>query len=427
MELYPYQVVGRDFLAHREVACLWDDPGLGKSFQTLSALKEIGAKNTVILCPASVRMVWQSECEKLNIDSHVVISKGNVGSGVNIMSYDAMVRTLHSEVMASKFDLLVNDEAHFLKNQKSSRTQRVFGEKLDRKDCISHVCSNVWSLTGTPMPNNPSELYPVLRAKFPDAIEHRDGKPMSYWQFVMRYCQTKDNGFGIQITGGHKKNIGELRDKLRGRVIRRRKDEVLKDLPPIRYEKLPVKANLSALPKNELKLVEECLNAPEPLQELKTMGTHVAQLRRITGMSKAKPVAEWALECPYNKVVLFAHHTQVIHELSDRLPNSVYIDGSCNEDQRRNAVDAFQNGDARFFIGQTMAAGTGITLTAANVLVFVEADWVPANLRQAADRIHRIGQLDSCLILFATVPNSIDDDIMGTVKRKLETYKDLGF
>ena len=439
VELFDYQKVGRDFLSHRNEACLWDEPGLGKSFQSLAAATTMGASDINIICPASVRMVWKAECEKLGLDGRVVLENKHVGKGIQIFSYEAASGKLFDDINRRDSDLLITDEGHYLKgfNTRSVknpvngkmvkhppiRVEKIFGRHCDRKGSISERAAVTWSLTGTPMPNNPSELWPTLHALFPDAIAGRDEKPMSYWDFVYRYCKTVDNGFGVQITGG--KNLNDLRDRLRGRILRRKKADVLKDLPEMRYYMLPVEGNLRGLDTDQSEMISKCLDAPDPMAQLRKLAGHVASLRRITGMAKVDSVIKWVEESGYDKVVLFAYHTEVINRLRS-LKGSVYIDGSCTQAQREKAVKDFQEGDAKVFIGQINAAGTGITLTAASVLMFVETSWVPAENRQAADRIHRIGQKDSCLVYFATIPKSIDEDMIKVIRRKMETYKSMG-
>ena len=189
---------------------------------------------------------------------------------------------------------------------------------------------------------------------------------------------------------------------------------------------LPVNGTLKGIPREELDTVEEALeNMNEPLDYLKKIGTHVASLRKITALAKVDAVMKWVRESSFKKVVLFAHHKAVIEKLKE-LENSVYVDGSCSQSHREKAVKDFQHGDAEVFIGQIQAAGTGLTLTAANVLLFVEVSWTPAENRQAADRIHRIGQKNSCLVYFTMIPNSIDENIIRVVKRKTETIRNLG-
>lgn len=439
MELFDYQKVGRDFLSSRATACLWDEPGLGKSFQSLAAAVKLGAKDVNIICPASVRMVWRAECEKLGLDGRIVTEKKYVGNGIQIFSYEAASGKLFEDIYSHKGDMLIVDEGHYLKgfnsrNVKNPKTgriekhpplrvEKIFGRQCDRRGSLSEKVTSVWSLTGTPMPNNPSELWPTIHALFPDAIMKKDGTPMGYWDFVYKYCVTVDNGFGTQITGG--KNLNDLRDRLRGRILRRKKADVLKDLPEIRYYMLPVEGNLRGIDVEQSEVITECLRNPEPMEHLRKIAGHVASLRRITGMAKVESVIKWVEESGFKKVVLFAYHTDVINGLR-KLEGSVYIDGSCTQAQREKAVRDFQEGDAKVFIGQINAAGTGITLTAANVLMFVETSWVPAENKQAADRIHRIGQKDSCLVYFASIPKSVDEDIIKVIKRKVETYRSMG-
>lgn len=437
----PYQEEGIDFLAYNPFNALWDEPGLGKTFQTLMAIKKRSLDDVLITCPASVRLAWKKECEKVGMDCRVILKDGQIGRGINIVSYEGASGRFYEEIMGkSFFQLLVNDEEHFLTgyntrtiphphNKKKKikvptiRVEKIFGRHCDRRNCIGERVDGIWGLTGTPMPNHPAELYAMIRAKFPDAIFNYDEEPMSYWQFVNRYCKTRNNGFGMEILGG--KNLDKLRDELRGRVKRRKKSEVADDLPSISYHLLPVDANLRDLPKEDLELLKECMDKPDPIKAMKRHGPAIASARRIMGMSKVKSVKKWIEESGHDKIVVFAHHKAVIDELR-KIKGSVYIDGSCTSGQREKAVDAFQEGDAPVFIGQIQAAGTGLTLTRASVLVFIEYSWVPAENKQAAERIHRLGQNNNCLVFLATVPNSVDERIMEVVKKKIETYKELG-
>lgn len=436
----PYQETGINFLATRPFACLWDEPGLGKSFQTLMAVKKLGLKNILIICPASVRLVWKNECKKVNLESNILLKKGDVKNGINIVSYNGASGSLYDELADRDWELMVLDEEHFLKgfNTRSvpnprnpskkikvppKRVEKILGRYCDRRDCIAAKCERIWGLTGTPMPNNPSELYPMLRAKFPDAIMDSNDSPMQYWRYVKRYCETKDNGFGIQITGG--KNLMKLREELRGRVLRRKKVDVAKDLPSIQYEMLPVEGNLRSIPPEELEDFKKCFEAEDPLVALRKMGPHIASLRRLTALAKVDAVIKWIEDTNHDKIVVFAHHKAVIDKLRE-MSDTVHIDGSCSQGQREDAVEAFQEGNAKRLIGQIQAAGTGLTLTAASVLLFVEVSWVPADNRQAADRIHRIGQNNNCLVYIATIPNSVDEQVNGVVINKMKTYKELG-
>jgi len=437
MKAFPHQVTGIDFLANRQNACLWDEPGLGKTFQSLSAAKKVGAKNGIIICPASVRMVWKEECEKLNIDSHPVTKKEHLGSGLNVISYNGAT-TLKDDIIRHKYDSLILDEGHYLKGYNSrrvkvddkwrsfppKRVESVFGPNFNKIGGISGKCDIIWSLTGTPMPNYADELWSTLYTLFPDALEKNNGKLMTYWDFVNRYCKTENNGFADQIVGN--KNMSDLRDRLRGRILRRKAEG---NLPSLNYFTLPIEGDnryLKMLGGEHEDLMKKALATSDPLDFLKKNGVAYATLRKITGMAKIKAVMQWVKESSDEKIVIYAHHKDVMNEFK-KLDNSVFIDGSCTPQQREDAVNDFQNGKARIFIGQNQAAGTGLTLTKSSVMLLVEPDGVPANNYQIVKRINRIGQTKSCRIYLPSIEGSyIDKNIMRLNQQKLKGYKELG-
>jgi len=424
--LFPYQQLGVEFLQSQKYAALFDEPGLGKSTQAARAWSALGLKSVLVICPASIRLVWPKEILACDAGDYVVLESKKhrpMPGRINICSYDHAMRYA-DRFCERQWDALVLDEAHFLKSLKAARTKAILGRNASVGGIAAH-CDRIYALTGTPMPNNPSELYPMMRSLFSDAIENRQGKPMTYWQFVNRYCVTRNNGFGIEIVKG--KNLHELRDKLRGRALRRTVKQVLKDLPPFRYDTLPVEGDLKGLPDDERKQVERILKeSDDPLAALNRAAGHVATLRRMTGLAKVPGLLKWIAESGIEKAVIFAQHKDVIASLMSNLENAVGIQGSTTPADREKAVSDFQDGRAQYFVGQMQAAGTGITLTAANTVIFVESSWVPAENEQAAKRIHRIGQDKPCIAYFATIPGSLDERIMEAVARKTADIEALG-
>jgi len=439
MDLYPYQVQGAQFLASKGRALLADEMGLGKSAQAIAACDAVCGvgDNVEVVCPASVVENWIREIERFK--------KGRWTYGV--MSYDRAARMVAAGKMPSSIRVLILDEAHYLKNHKAKRTKAIFGDKCDGSSGLVSRAKHVFCLTGTPTPNNPSELWPILRAVMPQAIamqiqglqnfkpddfvdlslSNMHSRPMAYWPFVQRYCVTRDNGFGIQIVKG--KNLPELKARIAPWVLRRKKDEVLKDLPPIRFDELPLKGDLGTWQAN-IALHPEAALAVKTLEEkgvagLREIAPHVAQLRRVTGLAKVGPAAEWISDWFENggvKLVVFAHHRDVIDALCKSAKpewRACALTGSDSVETRQFIVDDFQRASgSKLFIGQIQAAGTGITLTAASDLLFVESSWVPAENEQAAMRIHRIGQKNACMVRFATLAGSIDENIQRAVMRK---------
>lgn len=420
MELRPYQRRGAAFLHLNGRALLADDMGLGKTAQAVVAAKsDIFVFSVMVVCPASVVENWKREFDMWWPD------RDEIGVNLRVVSYNKAVRP---EYQKDNPDVLILDEAHYLKNYKAKRTKAILGE-----GGLAARSGAVYALTGTPMPNNPSELWPLLQSLAPQTIENPKSKrPYSYWQFVKKFCKTRDNGFGTQITGG--KNLDDLKQRLEGFMLRRLKKDVAEDLPPIEFGQLYVEAGINDVADlftseerqeylEQYKLVADTLKK-EGVEGLAKIASHVATLRRLTGVTKVKPVVEYVrdwLDGTDGKIVLFAWHRDVMAGLMDAMPatKTVWLTGAQDQQTRQQAVDLFQNDpDTRIFIGQIQAAGTGITLTAASNALFVESSWVPADNQQAAMRIHRIGQTEPCLVQFATLSGSIDDQVMNAVRRK---------
>ncbi|MEF2552009.1 DEAD/DEAH box helicase [Aurantimonas sp. A2-1-M11] len=401
----PYQLAGAEFLAARTAALLADEPGLGKSAQAIIAADTAGAGRVLVICPASVVENWRREIEmwSLGLFDFEVLSFDRAGQAT------------------AGFDTLIIDEAHYVKTPTAKRTQTLYGPKWDRVGGLAEQAQRVYLLSGTPMPNNPSELWTHLRALHANAILAKGGKPRTFAQFVGKFCHTRDNGFGMQIVGG--KNHDQLRAALDGFMLRRTKAEVMSEMPALRYAELAVPGRID--PKA---LGDEAVIVRKALEEhgvdgLKMVAGHVTTLRRLTGAAKVAGVAAWVRDWLANgggKIVLFAQHRDVLDGLQAELKPAyavARVDGSTTDRQRQ--VDEFQRGDARVFLGQLQAAGTGITLTAASDLVFVESSWVPAENEQAAQRIHRIGQDQACLVRFATLAGSIDEAVQRAIARKM--------
>lgn len=421
-QLFPYQKDGVKWLAQRDFALLADEPGLGKSAQAIRACE--GLARILVVCPASLRGNWAREFSRFSESPRsveVVFGARVTGCGVTIVSYDFAAR--YPEALAGAYDALILDEAHYLKNPKSKRTKAIFGPKCDRTGGIAENADRIYCLTGTPAPNDPSELWPMVRALAPELLDKRQH---SYWGFVLKYCRTQDRGFGPQIIGG--KNMGELRGRLTPFILRRKKDEVLPDLPPLRLETLyldcPSSRELSVLTKELGGQIEAALEK-DGVSGLGALAPHVAVLRRITGMLKVAGVVETVSNELLNggKIVLFAHHTAVIEQLESELValglGVVVVSGGTPAGRRSDLVARFQTSPScRVFIGQLTAAGVGLTLTAASECILVESSWVPAENEQACMRIHRIGQKAACRVRFATLADSIDEKINRAVLRK---------
>ena len=147
--------------------------------------------------------------------------------------------------------------------------------------------------------------------------------------------------------------------------------------------------------------------------------TEMSKARHATALAKIPHVIEHLKDCLENgPVVFFAHHKDVIAAINEAFPDAVKITGDVGMEDRQTAVDAFQAGKTNLFLGNILAAGVGITLTASAHVVFGELDWVPGNMSQAEDRCHRIGQEQSVLVQHLVLEGSLDADMAKKLIKK---------
>ena len=298
------------------------------------------------------------------------------------------------------------------------------------------------------MPNHPGELFVLLRTA---GLSN-----LTYDQFVNKYCTGYHTPYGFKITGAKKETIPELKVLLSKIMLRRNKEQVMKELPPISYGHIAVEASpvdIKILPSfahylmpeerlgdldNDLKKQEDQLDllmdtlgtrnafgGKDLMRGLEAFFKSTSTLRRYVGCQKVQAVADLVkqelTDNAYDKIVIFALHRDVIEGLRERLSKfkAVTLYGRTSPETREKNIKKFQtNPKCRVFIGNILAAGTAITLTAANQVLFIEADWVPGNNAQAAMRCHRIGQTRPVFVRFAGITGSLDDKIMQVLKNK---------
>lgn len=427
MTLYPYQETGAAFLAERPRAFLADEMGLGKTRQAIEAANRVGAVQVLVICPASVRSAWRREAR--------AYFRGEV---FTVESYDKVARD--PETYSGPWCVLILDEAHYLKSPSARRTQAIYGSRHMRGVAANAV--RVWALSGTPAPNDPTELYSHMAALFPDTLRMASDPARRYdrFSFTLRYCRTRDTPYGLKVVGGQR--LDDLRDRMAPYLLRRLKREVLPDLPPIRYVPLVIDsqkavAAIGEAPEAELALVRDAMKDGDAAN-LSRLTSHVSTLRRITARAKAEVALDWLYEWldsnPGRKIVVFGQHVESLDMLHVRMQDAggkdaksvAYIKGGTYGFYREKAIDRFQNDPkCRVFIGQIQAAGTGITLTAASDMLFVEQSWTPAENAQAAMRIHRIGQKDGCLVRYLCLAGSIDEAVQRVLARKAKMLSDL--
>jgi len=398
---------------------LADDMGLGKTTSTVIASMESGAKKVLIVCPASLKINWKREIENYT-DEYVLIVEGKKwGSTFKyyIINYDILKNfhtTENSEeseayqiIVNEGFDLAIVDEAHYIANSQAQRTKLL-------NDILAKI-PKVWLLTGTPMTSRPINYYNLLKIV---------NSPLTLnWQsYVIRYCkgyQFRVGGRKVWNTSGAS-NLDELREQTKAVVLRRLKTDVL-DLP----EKIisPIWLELkNSFYDDEL---TEFLRISEENKEKESITVtlnRLMKLRQLIAIEKVEHTCELidkVLE-QGKKVIVFTNFTMSLDMIHEKYKKkSVILDGRMSKLARQDSVDRFQNEDKiKIFIGNIKAAGVGITLTAADIVIMNDLSFVPADHSQAEDRAYRYGQKNTVLVYYPVFENTIEMTIYNILQKK---------
>ena len=414
LDYYGYQKAGIEYCLDKDNILIGDEMGLGKTVQAIGVINVNKPKDVLIVSPASLKLNWKKELETWLVDKRdiqvIMSGKDNLDEkqDIVIVNYDVLQK--YQELLDKKWSLVIMDEVHYLKNPDAQRTKAALSVQADKKIM----------LTGTPIPNRPIEIQAVAGYLDDKSFGNRFGFGKRYASLHKK--QVTRNKSVWDWSGAS--NLDELQRRLRQSfMIRRKKDEVLKDLPakvkqiielPYESYKKEIKAEYSAFEdynnKNKNPNVDPYSLDADQFSTSIDFASMSSQ-RKATAEKKVKAVVEH-LESFNEPVVVMAHHRDVIAQLEAELVKQdkkvVVLTGEKNQVERNEAVEAFQSGQADVFIGSIKAAGVGLTLTRASKMVFAELDWVPSDIAQAEDRIHRIGQESSVLIQYIVVEGSLD-------------------
>jgi len=414
----PHQKEAIEKLVGSKRYILADDMGLGKTTSTIIAALETGVKKILIICPASLKINWQREIENYSNKS-IFIAEGKKFSTEHdfvIVNYD-ILKNFHdkdprnvdkSELIKGNFDLVILDEAHMVSNPQAQRTK-----------IINHYVKNikrVWLLTGTPMTSRPMNYYNLL---------HIIESPVAQnWKaYAIRYCK------GYQFNAGGRKvwnvtgasNLEELRERTSGQILRRLKEDVL-DLPDKIISPVYLRINSQEY-KNLIGEYREWFrNNSEESSSLTVQFSKLMQVRKLIANEKVKQTIDFAENIidQGKKVIIFTNFTDTLQSIYQHFGKSaVYLDGSCSNSTRQQAVDQFQNEDKiKVFVGNLKAAGVGLTLTAAEVVIMNDLSFVPAEHSQAEDRAYRFGQKSNVLVYYPIFENTIEKNIYEVLNKK---------
>ncbi|HYZ27731.1 MAG TPA: DEAD/DEAH box helicase [Thermoleophilaceae bacterium] len=410
-KLMPFQTAGVVYALRQRHTFVADEQGLGKTVQALAAIEAAEAYPAVVVCPASLKLNWLRECARWLPARRAEPLSGRRGplplAEIVVVNYDVL--DARADALADlEPAAIVFDESHYVKNPKANRTKAAINLSARLPQDALRL-----ALTGTPLVNRPRELVPQLR------VLGRLGDFGSGASFERRF------------------DGQEARERLHWHLrstcyVRRRKDEVLTQLPPKRRITVPVPlSNEHEYRHIEEDLVDWLRTAVQDSRQLAERIDSALRaealvklnaLRHVAARGKLHAAIEWIktfLESG-ERLVVFAHHRDIQDELVHVFPRAARILGSDSVEQRQRSVELFQRarGGASLCICSLEAASHGFTLTAAASVAFLELGWTPAKHDQAEDRVHRIGQDRHVTAWYLLAADTIDERIAALIDYK---------
>jgi len=414
-ELHPFQRAGVRYALARRRTFIADEQGLGKTVQALATIEKDEAFPTVVVCPASMKLVWEREAKHWLPNRTVAVLGGRTEevwteetatAEIVVLNYDIL--DWHSDRLAElQPRALILDESHYVKNARAARTKAALELANRLPDDALRL-----ALTGTPILNRAEELVSQLRV----------------------LGRLKDFGSGARLTRRFKAagSDDRLHWNLRAHCyVRRTKAQVLPQLPAKRHDTVPVLLSNE----HEYRLAERDVIAwlqTLPL-DLRAIDAKVAaalraeqlvrlnNLRQLAARGKLPTALAWVADFLESgePLVVFAEHIATQKAVLERFPGALHILGSDTAQARQRAVDGFQDEDGpQLIVCSLKAASQGITLTRASNVAFLELDWTPARHDQAEDRLHRIGQESAVTAWYLLAPDTIDETMAELLERK---------
>lgn len=434
---YPYQQEGIRFGLFRKAVLIGDEMGLGKTLQAigLALLKKriFGFRRVLIVTLSSLKQQWQREIERFSDEKGCIIAGSarqrkdlytNDSSLFKITNYEAVLRDV-TIIARFKPDLIVLDEAQRIKNFATKTAQAV--KSLPRQHAVV--------LTGTPLENKLDDLYSLVQFLDPDLFS-----PL--WQFAADHFLLDRRKKG-DIRGYI--NLDRLHERLRPLVIRRRKEEVLEELP-----ELIVNDYFIELAQEQAEMHEGYSRALAPLlmkkfltpMDMRRIQILLLKMRqacnstflidRETNISpkldELTSILDEVVVQNGRKVVIFSEWSTMTMLIGKKLSRMgiafVQLSGQIPVHRRQALIDEFTtNPQCKVFLS-TDAGGTGLNLQTADCVINMELPWNPAKLHQRIGRVNRIGQKSRCINVVNLIAKfSIEERIMAGIRLKEDLFK----
>ncbi len=426
VEPYEYQREGILFGLDRKRLLIGDEPGLGKTLQSIGIVDTASAYPSLVICPSSLKINWQREFEKFTDKKALVLDNATrtswpylLGMGmfhVAIVNYESLKKFFVWDIKGGKsftlkdvvfnrdiniFKSVIMDESHRLKDPTAQQTMFTRGIVEGKEWRIL--------LSGTPVVNHAQDLVAQLA--------------------IMGRLVSDFGGRGKFIADyGENENLSELSDKLYDTcMIRREKAKVLTQLPDKQRTDLHVEisnrdeynlaaADLAAYLREYTECTDREIRRKMRMEALVKFMT----LRSLAAKGKVKQACDFIRNFLANgkPLIVFCSLKEIVKALQKQFPDAVRVTGDDNTVEKQASVDAFQSGETQLIICSIKAAGVGLTLTEFSNVAFVEFPWTYADCTQCEDRAHRIGQKNNVSCYYLIGRSTIDPVLYNIIHKK---------
>jgi len=429
LTLMPFQKEGVQFIERANFrGIIADDPGLGKTFQFLAVLRLHMEKTlpALIICKAGLRTQIAKEVFRMTgVPAQVMLASYEkpqmFKKAIVIVSYDSVWRMKWDEKIWSKFKTVILDECQAMKNGSSNRTQKI------KEVLRDYQYPNIIGASATPIKNRGAEYFQILHAIAPDKFPTETG-------FLMRWMEQDDRG---KWRGVREDKMEDWKKFTSNIIIRRKKEQVLPDLPPIRrvYRNCDLAEEVEEAYAEQMKgFMAEYADGQITQMKFMNLLAYISKMRHLVAMSKIPDTIEEVDEIllgSEEKVVVFTHHIAaakaIMAKLFERCEDAgftwepVWLQGGMDNIARDEVIKAFVEGPSRVMVASQLASGEGVDglQRVCGYAIMHERQWNPANEEQCEGRFSRIGSVKtSILIKYMIAIGTIDEWLTNLIDEK---------
>lgn len=434
---YDYQQEGILFGLRKKRFLIGDEPGLGKTLQSIGVIDCAHAYPCLVICPSSLKINWQREFEKFADVKALVLDNATRTTfpylltmkmyQVAIVNFESLRKYFVWDIKANGTfrlkDVVFSPSINIFKSVIIDESHRVKDPGAQQTIFTKGICTGkryIAMLSGTPVVNRPEDL--VAQLSIMERLAEDFG---GRGKFLSDYCS-----FGKDQEDQQAEALAKLSEKLYNKcMIRREKKSVLTELPEKTRTDLHVELDAESRKiydtaaadlREYLEHYTECTDVEIRRKMRMEALVKFMTLRSLSAKGKIKQAVDFVNTFLANgkPLILFCSYHEIVDALKKAFPKAVSVTGRDTLVEKQAAVDSFQNGHAQLIICSIKAAGVGLTLTASSNVAFIEFPWTYADCCQCEDRAHRIGQKDNVTCYYLLGRNTIDNVLYSIIHKK---------